>query len=61
MKSLVMVADGKPVLALLRGDHQLSETKFASAAGAIEIAAGASARDSRMVRRRRRVAGADRH
>src|SRR6266404_2450749 len=28
MKSLVMVADGKPVIALLRGDHQLSETKF---------------------------------
>jgi prolyl-tRNA synthetase len=37
MKSLVMVADGKPVLALLRGDHQLSETKFASAVGATEI------------------------
>jgi prolyl-tRNA synthetase len=33
MKSLVMVADGKPVLALLRGDHQLSETKFAAAVG----------------------------
>jgi prolyl-tRNA synthetase len=32
-----MVADGKPVLALLRGDHQLSETKFASAVGAIEV------------------------
>ena len=28
MKSLVMVADGKPVLVLLRGDHQLSETKL---------------------------------
>jgi prolyl-tRNA synthetase len=28
MKSLVMVAGGKPVLVLLRGDHQLSETKF---------------------------------
>jgi prolyl-tRNA synthetase len=40
MKSLVMVADGKPVLALLRGDHQLSETKFAAAAGgAIEVRA----------------------
>jgi prolyl-tRNA synthetase len=38
MKSLVMVADGKPVLALLRGDHQLSETKFAAAAGgALEV------------------------
>ena len=33
IKSLVMVADGQPVLVLLRGDHQLSETKFAGAAG----------------------------
>ncbi len=33
MKSLVLVADGKPVLALLRGDHQLSETKFGAAVG----------------------------
>jgi len=31
MKSLVLVADGKPVLVMLRGDHQLSETKFAAA------------------------------
>jgi prolyl-tRNA synthetase len=37
MKSLVMVADGEPVLALLRGDHALSETKFASVVGASEI------------------------
>src|SRR5437588_7564664 len=37
VKSLVMVADGKPVLALLRGDHQLSETKFAAAVGATDI------------------------
>src|ERR1019366_1540379 len=38
MKSLVMVADGKPFLALLRGDHQLSETKFAAAVGgAVEV------------------------
>src|SRR2546427_493993 len=37
MKSLVMVANGKPVLAMLRGDHQLSETKFASAVGATEV------------------------
>lgn len=36
-KSLVMVADGKPVLALVRGDHSLSETKFASAVGATDI------------------------
>jgi prolyl-tRNA synthetase len=28
MKSLVMAVDGTPVLALLRGDHSLSETKF---------------------------------
>ncbi len=34
MKSLVMVADGKPVLALMRGDHSLSETKFAGVLGA---------------------------
>lgn len=33
MKSLVMVAGGKPVLALLRGEHQLSETKLAEALG----------------------------
>ncbi len=39
MKSLVLVADGKPVLVLLRGDHQLSETKFASAAGDPEFRA----------------------
>ena len=33
MKSLVLVADGKPLLVLLRGDHQLSETKFGAIAG----------------------------
>jgi prolyl-tRNA synthetase len=32
IKSLVLVADGKPVLALLRGDHQLSEIKFGAVA-----------------------------
>ena len=37
MKSLVMAADGKLVLALLRGDHSLSETKFASAVGAVDV------------------------
>jgi len=37
MKSLVLVADGKPVLAMLRGDHQLSETKFASGLSVKEI------------------------
>lgn len=33
IKSLVMAADGQPVMALLRGDHQLSETKFSAAIG----------------------------
>jgi prolyl-tRNA synthetase len=33
MKSLVLVANGKTLLVMLRGDHQLSETKFAAAAG----------------------------
>jgi prolyl-tRNA synthetase len=37
MKSLVMVADEKPVLALLRGDHSLSETKFSGALAASEV------------------------
>ena len=37
MKSLVMAADGKLVLAMLRGDHSLSGTKFASAVGAVEV------------------------
>ena len=37
MKSLVLIADGKPVLALLRGDHQLSETKFQAVVGATEF------------------------
>jgi prolyl-tRNA synthetase len=33
MKSLVLMAGDKPVLAVVRGDHQLSEPKFAAAAG----------------------------
>jgi prolyl-tRNA synthetase len=37
IKSLVMVADGAPVLVLVRGDHTLSETKFAAAVGAAEV------------------------
>jgi prolyl-tRNA synthetase len=37
MKSLVVAADGKPVLALVRGDHTLSETKFLAAVGASEF------------------------
>ncbi len=31
MKSLVLIADGKPVLVMVRGDHSLNETKFAQA------------------------------
>ncbi len=37
MKSLVMVADGKVILVMVRGDHQLSETKFAGVLGASDI------------------------
>jgi prolyl-tRNA synthetase len=37
MKSLVMVADGKIVLLMVRGDHQLSETKFGSITGASDV------------------------
>jgi prolyl-tRNA synthetase len=37
MKSLVLVAGGKPVLVVLRGDHQLSETKFGAASGHVEF------------------------
>lgn len=37
MKSLVMVADGKVILVMVRGDHQLSETKFGSVTGAADI------------------------
>jgi len=39
IKSLVMVADGKPVMALLRGDRQLDDAKLAAATGASEIRA----------------------
>ncbi len=39
MKSLVMVAGGEPVLALLRGDHQLSEAKLSGVTGAAEVRA----------------------
>ncbi len=37
MKSLVMVGDGKPVLVMMRGDHQLSETKLSSILGVKEV------------------------
>ncbi|MFL6463431.1 MAG: proline--tRNA ligase [Bryobacteraceae bacterium] len=37
MKSLVMVADNQPVLIMLRGDHQLSETKLAGILKATDL------------------------
>ena len=37
MKSLVLVAGGKPVLVMLRGDHQLSDTKFTAKVGVAEF------------------------
>ena len=37
IKSLVMAVDGKAVLALVRGDHALSETKFQTVTGGLEI------------------------
>jgi len=39
IKSLVMVGDAKPVLALIRGDHSLAETKLAGVLGAAEVRA----------------------
>ena len=37
IKTLVMVADGKPLMTLLRGDHALNETKLAAVSGAAEL------------------------
>ena len=37
MKSLVMVADGKPVLMMLRGDHRFSEAKLMAKLGCAEL------------------------
>ena len=37
IKSLVMAMDGEPLLILLRGDHQLSETKLGSVITAAEL------------------------
>jgi prolyl-tRNA synthetase len=37
IKTLVYVADEKPVLALLRGDHELNEAKLQTATGATEV------------------------
>lgn len=39
MKSLVMVAGSQPVLAMVRGDHQMSENKFAAVMGGGDIRA----------------------
>ena len=38
LKSLVCVADGEPVVAIVRGDHELSESKLARILGATEVA-----------------------
>jgi prolyl-tRNA synthetase len=37
IKTLVYIADSKPVLILIRGDDQLSETKFAAKTGAVAV------------------------
>ncbi len=37
IKTLVVVGDAKPCVVLLRGDHQLSETKFQTATGCLEF------------------------
>ncbi len=37
IKTMVMVADGEVVLALVRGDHQLNTQKFIDATGTIEL------------------------
>jgi prolyl-tRNA synthetase len=39
IKTLVYVLDGKLVLVLMRGDHELNETKLIDATGAIEVRA----------------------
>jgi prolyl-tRNA synthetase len=37
IKTLVYIADSKPVIILIRGDDQLNETKFAARAGALAV------------------------
>ncbi|HEY5296926.1 MAG TPA: proline--tRNA ligase [Verrucomicrobiae bacterium] len=37
IKTLVYIADSKPVIVLIRGDDQLNETKFAAKTGAVQI------------------------
>ncbi len=38
LKSLIYVADGKPLMAVLRGDHELNEIKLKKVLGASELA-----------------------
>lgn len=38
LKTQIYMADGKPVMALLRGDHELNEAKLAAAVGRPDIA-----------------------
>ncbi len=52
MKSLVMVADGKPLLALVRGDHQVSRAKLAEIFGVREVVPAQPSQIQGMVRRR---------
>ncbi|MCX6909117.1 MAG: proline--tRNA ligase, partial [Verrucomicrobia bacterium] len=39
VKTLIFIADSKPVIVLMRGDHPLNEVKLAAATGAIEFRA----------------------
>src|SRR5471030_985 len=39
IKTLVYIADSKPILILIRGDDQLNETKFAAKTGAVAVRA----------------------
>ena len=56
MKSLVMVGKDAPVLVMLRGDHQLSETKLAAVLKAIEVRPAQPGEILRLVRRESRFA-----
>src|SRR5690606_13477956 len=38
VKTLLYVADGKPVAALIRGDRQINETKLKNHLGCVELA-----------------------
>jgi prolyl-tRNA synthetase len=37
LKTLIYVADGKPVVAVVRGDHDLNEAKLQTATGAVDV------------------------